>query len=115
MLKVHIVGKEIANGRGIGERGVVGEVVIANNAEEANAKAKPGMILVTNSTDRDMMPAIELAAAMITVDGGLTSHAGIVGPSLGKPVIVGVEDALTVFKDGQMISIDPLTGKLYNA
>jgi len=56
-----------------------------------------------------------MAAAMITVDGGLTSHAGIVGPSLGKPVIVGVEDALTVFKDGQMISIDPLTGKLYNA
>jgi len=115
MLKIHIVGKEIANGRGIGERGVVGEVVIANNAEEANSKAKPGMILVTNSTDRDMMPAIEMAAAMITVDGGLTSHAGIVGPSLGKPVIVGVEDALTVFKDGQMISIDPLTGKLYNA
>ena len=61
------------------------------------------------------MPAIEKAAGIITEDGGLTSHAGIVGPSLRKPVIVGVESATSTFRDGQMISIDPLTGKIYNA
>ena len=115
MMKVHIVGHALADGRGIGERGVVGEVVVAKNAEEANAKAKDGMILVAPFTDKEMMPAIEKAAGIITEDGGLTSHAGIVGPSLRKPVIVGVETATSSLRDGQMISIDPLTGKIYNA
>lgn len=115
MMKVHIVGHALADGRGIGERGVVGEVVVAKNADEANAKAKDGMILVAPFTDKEMMPAIEKAAGIITEDGGLTSHAGIVGPSLRKPVIVGVDAATTSLRDGQMISIDPLTGKIYNA
>ena len=58
---------------------------------------------------------IEKAAGIITEDGGLTSHAGVVGPPLRKPVIVGVDAATTTLRDGQMISMDPLTGKIYNA
>ncbi len=59
-------------------------------------KSAPGDILVTYGTDRDMMPAIEKAGAIVTVEGGLTSHAAVVGLSLGIPVIVGVENAIEV-------------------
>lgn len=72
-----------------------------------------GGILVTVSTDADMMPAIEKAAAIITEEGGLTSHAAVVGLSLGIPVIVGVENATTLFKDGQEITVDGGFGAVY--
>ncbi len=43
-----------------------------------------------------MMPAIENCAGIITEEGGLTSHAAVVGLSLGIPVIVGVKEATTL-------------------
>ena len=61
-----------------------------------------------------MMPAIEKCSALITEEGGLTSHAAVVGLSLGIPVIVGVEDATQLFKDGQEITVDAQSGVIYN-
>ena len=39
---------------------------------------------MTRDTDRDMIPFIERASAIITEQGGLTSHAAIVGLNLNK-------------------------------
>ena len=50
------------------------------------AKVKEGSILVTRSTDKEMVPAIEKCVALITEEGGLTSHAAVVGLNLGIPV-----------------------------
>jgi pyruvate kinase len=72
-----------------------------------------GAILVSQSTDRDMMGALEKASALITEEGGLTSHAAVVGLSLGIPVIVGVEDATSILKDGQEITVDGSRGAIY--
>ncbi|MGB3891290.1 MAG: pyruvate kinase, partial [Priestia megaterium] len=79
LMKVQVVGDVLAKGQGIGRKAAVGKVVIAKTAEEANAKMTEGAILVTNSTDRDMISAIEKAGALITEEGGLTSHAAVVG------------------------------------
>ena len=72
-----------------------------------------GGILVTINTDADMMPAIEKASAIITEEGGLTSHAAVVGLSLGIPVVVGVNNATSLFKDGQEITVDGGFGAVY--
>jgi pyruvate kinase len=61
-----------------------------------------------------MMPAIEKCAALITEEGGLTSHAAVVGVTLGIPVIVGAEDATKVFTDGQRITVDAGRGVIYD-
>ncbi|MCM3741155.1 pyruvate kinase [Oceanobacillus luteolus] len=114
LLKVHIIGDVIAKGQGIGRQSAYGKVVIARSGEEAIAKVSPGDILVTYGTDRDMMPAIEKAGAIVTVEGGLTSHAAVVGLSLGIPVIVGVENAMKVLEDGQHVTIDGTKGDIYN-
>ncbi|PGL69152.1 pyruvate kinase [Bacillus sp. AFS055030] len=110
MMKIHVVGDVIAQGQGIGRKTAAGKVIIAKTGEEAVSKVTPGSILVTNSTDRDMMPAIERAAAIITEEGGLTSHAAVVGVSLGIPVIVGVENATNILVNGQAVTVDAARG-----
>jgi pyruvate kinase len=47
-------------------------------------------------------------------EGGITSHAAIVGISLGKPVIVGVDNAVKLFRDGQLITMDTVRGLIYS-
>ena len=61
-----------------------------------------------------MMPFLENAAAIITEEGGLTSHAAVIGLSLGIPVIVGISNATTLFKDGQEITVDAARGDVYD-
>ncbi|MCH1627830.1 pyruvate kinase [Ferdinandcohnia quinoae] len=113
IMKIHVVGDVIVKGQGIGRKTAYGKAVVANNGDEAVKKMQDGAILVAPSTDRDMMNALEKASALITEEGGLTSHAAVVGLSLGIPVIVGVENATTVLKDGQEITVDSARGIVY--
>jgi pyruvate kinase len=114
LMKIHVVGDIITRAQGIGRKSAFGKVVIAHDAKEAIEKVKPGSILITIGSDRDMMPAIEKCAALITQEGGLTSHAAVVGLNLGIPVIVGVENAIELFRDGQEITVDATRGVIYN-
>ncbi|HLR74517.1 MAG TPA: pyruvate kinase [Virgibacillus sp.] len=114
LMKIHVIGDVIARGQGIGRRSAYGQAVIAKNTEEAIKKVNDGDILVAHGTNRDMMPAIEKAGGLVTEAGGLTSHAAVVGLSLGIPVIVGVDDALEMIKDGQDITIDGSKGDIYD-
>ncbi|WP_371932692.1 PEP-utilizing enzyme [Bacillus carboniphilus] len=50
---------------------------------------------------------------MVTEEGGLTSHAAVVGLNLGIPVIVGVENATELIKEGQEITVDADQGMIY--
>lgn len=113
LMKVHVIGDVIAKGQGIGRRSAYGKAVVAKDAEEAIAKLNDEDILVTYGTDRDMMPAIEKASGIITEEGGLTSHAAVVGLSLGIPVIVGVENLFDLIQDGKDITIDGAKGDIY--
>ncbi len=113
LLKVHIVGDVVARGAGIGTHAVTGTVKVVRTAKDANANIEPGDILVTISTERDFVPAMEKAAAVITEAGGLTSHAAIVGLNIGIPVIVGVDGATSILKTGDIITVDGARGLIY--
>ncbi|SFJ26176.1 MULTISPECIES: pyruvate kinase [unclassified Bacillus (in: firmicutes)] len=114
LMKIHVVGEQIAKGQGIGRKTAKGKVVVAKTAEEALANVTEGSILVTVSTDKDMIPAIEKAAALVVEEGGLTSHAAVVGVSIGIPVIVGVTTATATLKSGQEVTVDAARGIVYN-
>lgn len=114
LMKIHVIGDLLAKGQGIGKTAAFGKVVVAKDAEEALSYNTEGAILVTTGSDRDMMPAIEKCAGIITEEGGLTSHAAVVGLSLGIPVIVGVEDAMKLIKHGNDITMDAESGVIYN-
>ncbi|WP_413363082.1 pyruvate kinase [Lysinibacillus sp. 3P01SB] len=113
LMKVHVIGDLLARGQGVGKASVVGHAVVAKNAGEALAYETEGCILVTVGSDREMMPAIEKCAGIIAEEGGLTSHAAVVGLSLGIPVIVGVKEATTLIRHGQEITMDAETGVIY--
>ncbi|WP_121440557.1 pyruvate kinase [Salisediminibacterium halotolerans] len=113
LMKVQIVGEVAAQGQGIGRKSKAGRVTVAKNGAEAVRKTNQGDILITPVTDKDMMEAFEKASAVITEQGGLTSHAAVVGLNLGIPVIVGVENATDLFEDGESITVDAQQGKIY--
>jgi len=114
LMKIHVVGDILVKAQGIGRKSAYGKVVIAQNAEEALSKVEAGSILVTIGTDKEMVPAIEKCAALITEEGGLTGHGAVVGLSLGIPTLVGVKDAMNLLKDGQDITVDAQRGVIYN-
>ncbi len=113
LIKVHIIGKVLVKGTGIGNKSIVGKVCIYKDEEEFATKFNQGDIIVANSTDKDMMSFIEKAGAIVAEHGGLTSHAAIVGLNLEMPTIVGANDATTILKDGEIVTIDSETGQIY--
>ena len=75
VMKIQLIGSKLVEGQGVGDETVIGKAVVATSAAEANEKAVEGAVLVTKTTDKDYLPAIEKASALIVENGGLTSHA----------------------------------------
>ena len=113
VMKIQMIGSKLLEAQGVGQKSVVANAVIASSAEEAVKKAKDGMVLVVPSTDKEYMPAIEKAAAVIVEEGGLTSHAAVVGIAQDIPVIVGAKGATTTITEGELITVDSRRGIVY--
>ncbi|WP_138752461.1 pyruvate kinase [Paenibacillus sinopodophylli] len=114
LIKIHHIGELLAQGQGIGSQTAIGKIVVARTPQEAIAKTTEGSILVTVSTDKEYMPAFEKAGAVITEQGGITSHAAVVGLNLGIPVILGISNATELLKDGMEVTIYGETGVIYH-
>ena len=110
LLRVHVVTKNLVKGLGVGYSNVSGTARVLLDAQK---DINEGDIIVTTSTDIDMISQIKKAAAIITEEGGLTSHAAIVGLSLGIPVIVSAKNATIQIQDGDTITVDAATGTVY--
>ena len=87
---------------------VQGKVQIIFNSEQV--KDFDADILVTPMTAPDFLPAIERAKAIITDEGGVTSHIAIVSRELQKPSIMGTKVATKVLKDGDLVEVDAEDG-----
>lgn len=115
LMKIQLIGSNLVKGQGVGDETVVGKAVVAHSADEAIKKTKDGdkNILVVENTDKDYLPAIEKSSALVVENGGLTSHAAVVGIAMGIPVIVGAKNATSAIKDGDTITIDSRRGNVY--
>lgn len=113
MLRVYVVGDVLLKGTGIGQKVVIGKVCVADSAKELKDKFKPGDILVVNAIDDETANFAVKAAAIIAEEGGLTSHAAIVGISYGIPVIVGASGAAKRLNDGMIVTVDAARGSVY--
>ncbi len=113
VMKIQMIGSKLLEAQGVGQKSVVANAVVASSAEEAIKKAKDGMVLVVPTTDKEYMPAIEKAAAVIVEEGGLTSHAAVVGIAQDIPVIVGAKEATSTIVDGELITVDSRRGIVY--
>ncbi|MEK7116849.1 MAG: PEP-utilizing enzyme [Patescibacteria group bacterium] len=67
---------------------------------------KKGEILVTEMTRPDTILACKKAAAIITDEGGITSHAAIISRELKIPCVIATKIATQILKTGDMVEVD---------
>ncbi len=89
-----------------------GEVKLVKSPKEI-AKVKDGDVLVAVMTSPDFVPAMKRASAIITDEGGMTSHAAIVSRELGVPCVVGTKKATVLLRDGNLVTVDGVSGVVY--
>ncbi len=99
----------ICSGIGLGHRIISGNARILKSAAEID-QLQEGEILVTERTDPDWDPVMKKASAIITEQGGRTSHAAIVARELGAVAIVGTGNATSAIRNGQIITVSTAEG-----
>ncbi len=120
--KENVVGKGIAASPGA----AAGSIVFT--AEDAVIEGKKGkkVVLVRLETSPEDIEGMKYAQGILTVRGGQTSHAAVVARGMGTCCVSGCGDikmeeekkrftlAGKVFKEGDEISLDGSTGKIYD-
>ncbi|MBU0437949.1 pyruvate kinase [Staphylococcus succinus] len=113
MMKLHLVGDELAKGQGIGRNSVVGHTLVVNDASELEGKDLSDSIIVTSSVDESLVPYIEKSIGLITEENGITSPSAIIGLEKGIPTVVGVENATAEIQSDILITVDANQGKIF--
>ena len=113
MMKIHLVGDEIAKGQGVGRGSVVGTAVVADSASDLKGVDLSDKIIVTNSVDETLVPYVDQAIGLITEENGITSPSAIVGLEKGIPTVLGVENATKEIKDDMLVTVDAANGKVF--
>lgn len=113
MMKLHLVGDELAKGQGIGRSSVVGKTLVVKDASELEGKDLSESIIVTSSVDETLVPYIENAIGLITEENGITSPSAIIGLEKGIPTVVGVENATSEIQSDVLITVDANQGKIF--
>jgi phosphoenolpyruvate synthase/pyruvate phosphate dikinase len=94
----------------IANQGIIKGMVKIIHGKKDFYKFKDGDIIVSTMTSVDFVPLMQRAAAFVTDEGGITSHASIVSRELGKPCIIGTKIATQVLKDGDLVEVDANKG-----
>lgn len=80
------------------------------NISKEVANFKKGEILVTEMTRPDTIMACKKASAIVTDEGGITSHAAILSRELGIPCVIGTHNATQVLKTGDLVEVNANKG-----
>jgi pyruvate kinase len=113
LIKVEVVTAVLGQGTGIGQGSVTGRAKVAATAAELG-DFNPGEIIVAPQTNADFVECIRKASGIVTEIDSLTSHAAVIGLRLGIPVIIGVENATQIIRDGVILTLDMQRGVVYS-
>ncbi|MBR0084932.1 MAG: pyruvate, phosphate dikinase, partial [Lachnospiraceae bacterium] len=116
----------IGNALGASPGAACGKIVFS--AEDAKEWAARGekVVLVRLETSPEDIDGMKAAQGILTARGGMTSHAAVVARGMGKCCVSGCTEMLfdepnkkfklggKEFKEGDVISIDGSTGKIYD-
>src|SRR3989338_765126 len=83
---------------------ITGKVRVVLDANKS--KLEEGEILVASMTRPEYEPLMKKAKAIITDEGGMTSHAAIVSREMGIPCIIGTKNATKLLKDGMIVAMN---------
>ena len=86
-----------------------GRIVLTANEAQASAARGEACVLVRRETTPEDIRGMHAASAVLTMRGGITSHAAVIGRGLGVPCVVGASDLLIDRKSGRVIAPDGRT------
>lgn len=94
----------------------VGQGVIVLGSDEAERRAADGeaVVLARPTTSPEDLHGMLAATAIVTELGGATSHAAVVGRSLGKPVVVGCGVGTLAGLAGRLVTVDGSRGRVFD-
>ncbi len=116
----------VGKGLGASPGAACGQVVFSAEDAEAWNNAGKKVILVRLETSPEDITGMKAAQGILTVRGGMTSHAAVVARGMGKCCVSGCgeikmdeenkkfELAGKTYVEGDYISIDGSTGKIYD-
>ena len=116
----------IGKGLGASPGAACGKVVFSAEDAKAWAERKEKVVLVRLETSPEDIEGMKAAQGILTVRGGMTSHAAVVARGMGKCCVSGCgeikmdeenkkfELAGKTYREGDYISIDGSTGKIYD-
>lgn len=117
--KAELVAKEVNASNYLkgqaGSAGVASGIARIIHSNKDLGKIKPGEIMLTSMTRQDYIPYLRKCAALVTDEGGITSHAAIICRELKIPCIVGTEFATQTFKNGDRLEVDANKGVVKRA
>ena len=120
--KNNVVGKGIAASPGA----AAGKIVFTAEDAVAHGKKKEKVVLVRLETSPEDIEGMKYAQGILTVRGGQTSHAAVVARGMGTCCVSGCGEikmdeenkcftlAGKTFKEGDSLSLDGTTGKIYD-
>ncbi|MER2996683.1 phosphoenolpyruvate synthase [Pontibacter populi] len=103
-------GNVLCSGIGLSNKIVSGVARILQSPKEID-KLQEGEVLVTRKTDPDWDPILRKAIAIITEQGGRTSHAAIVAREVGAVAVLGTQNATQTIQDGQLVTVSTAGGE----
>ncbi len=109
-------GRLLVQGESASPGTAVGEIVLTSQEAVRAAKEGKKVILVRRDTSPDDLPGMLVAEGIVTMIGGLGSHAAVVARGLGKPAVVGCTDQSGLFSGAEtsgVISLDGTSGKVF--
>ena len=102
-----------------------GALVFSPDAAEAAAARGKTTLLTLIETSPEDIRGMHAAGGVLTVRGGMTSHAAVVARGLGKPCVVGARDLVLdrdagtlttpegkILREGDVVTIDGTLGQL---
>ncbi|WP_458792504.1 putative PEP-binding protein [Yoonia sp. MH D7] len=102
-----------------------GQIVLTAAEAQASAARGEPCILVRRETTPEDIRGMHAAVAVLTMRGGITSHAAVIGRGLGVPCVVGASDLIIDrktqeivapdgrrFATGALITVDGTTGEV---
>ena len=125
---VKVIKKATPIGKGLGASpgAACGKIVFSAEDAKEWAERKEKVVLVRLETSPEDIEGMKAAQGILTVRGGMTSHAAVVARGMGKCCVSGCGDikmdeanktfelAGKVYNEGDCISIDGSTGNIYD-
>jgi phosphohistidine swiveling domain-containing protein len=102
---------KIYSGVGAAPGRASGKAYVIRNAEDIMA-VPAGAILVMRILHPHLAPLLPRVAGLVIEEGAILQHATTLARECGIPAAVGVRDARSLIRDGELLEVDGYTGQV---